>query len=73
MFAMQFLMQCSTADVNTRSKSVEAMGTLGCGTLDEKTKLLTDPEPIVRASAIQLVKKEEKDGLLPLFQHALAD
>lgn len=63
----------STADVNTRSKSVEAMGVLGCGTLDEKTKLLSDPDPIVRASAIQLIKKEEKDELLPLFQHAQSD
>jgi cyclophilin family peptidyl-prolyl cis-trans isomerase/HEAT repeat protein len=63
----------ATADINTRSKSVEAMGTLGCGTIDEKFKLLSDPDVTIRAAAIQLIQKQEKDELLPIFQHAVSD
>ncbi|MCI0613989.1 HEAT repeat domain-containing protein [bacterium] len=63
----------ATADVNTRSKSVEAMGSLGCGTIEERMKMLGDQDEIIRASAIQLIRKEEKDELIPIFQRAVSD
>lgn len=63
----------ATASINTKSKSVETMGTLGCGTIDERFKLLSDPDVAVRAAAIQLIQKQEKDELLPIFQRAVAD
>lgn len=63
----------ATESINTKSKSVETMGTLGCGTIDERFKLLSDPDVTVRAAAIQLIQKQEKDELLPIFQRAVAD
>lgn len=63
----------ATASINTKSKSVETMGTLGCGSIDERFKLLSDPDVTVKAAAIQLIQKQEKDELLPIFQRAVAD
>jgi len=63
----------AAANLNTKSKSVETMGTLGCGTIDQRFKLLSDPDVTVRAAAIQLIPKQEKDELLPIFQRAVGD
>jgi cyclophilin family peptidyl-prolyl cis-trans isomerase/HEAT repeat protein len=65
----------SSASMNnlTKLKSIEAMAALKCATMDEKMKLLGDPQPTIRAAAIQLITKEEKDELLPVFQHAASD
>ncbi len=63
----------STADMNTRTKSIETMGVLGCGTIEERMTLLGDQDERIRAAAIQLIKKEEKDELLPIFQRAVSD
>lgn len=57
----------------TRSKSIEVMGALGCATIEEKMKLLGDRQLTIRAAAIQLITKEEKDELLPVFQRAVSD
>lgn len=62
-----------TGDLNTQEKSIEVMGTLGCGTIDERLKFLGDQNERIRAAAIQLIKKEEKDELIPIFQHAVSD
>ena len=63
----------STADMNTQSKSIETMGALGCGTIEERMTLLGDQDERIRAAAIQLIKKEEKDELIPIFQRAVSD
>ncbi|HSE43596.1 MAG TPA: HEAT repeat domain-containing protein [Acidobacteriota bacterium] len=65
----------SAASMNnlTRLKSIEVMATLKCANMDEKMKLLGDPQATIRAAAIQLITKEEKDELLPVFQHAVSD
>ncbi len=57
----------------TRWKSVEVMGTLECATIEERMKLLSDRQLIVRAAAIQLITKEEKDELFPDFQRSVSD
>jgi cyclophilin family peptidyl-prolyl cis-trans isomerase/HEAT repeat protein len=65
----------STATMNilTRLKSIEAMAALQCAGIEEKMKLLSGPQLTVKAAAIHLITKEEKDEVLPIFQRAASD
>jgi cyclophilin family peptidyl-prolyl cis-trans isomerase/HEAT repeat protein len=63
----------ATMNVLTRVKSIEAFAALQCAGVEEKMKLLSDSQLTVKAAAIQLITKEEKDEVLPIFQKAVSD
>jgi cyclophilin family peptidyl-prolyl cis-trans isomerase/HEAT repeat protein len=62
-----------TMNILTRLKSIEVMGTLQCSDVEEKMKLLSEAQPTVRAAALQLISKEEKDAIFPAIQRAASD
>ncbi len=62
-----------TMNTLTRIKSIEVMGTLRCAGVEEKMKLLSDRQHTIRAAALQLITKEEKDETFPALQRAASD
>lgn len=62
-----------TMNIQSRLKSIEVMGTLQCADVEQKMKLLSESQPTVRAAALQLISKEEKDEIFPAIQRAASD